>query len=690
MASTNAVVKKAVLGISKAEAVRKETELLMKPYANWEEYLMPGPLSIAILGELVFISSNSDFSINQKPPKDGFKYIRYPDSFRACLMQVSNSGWVAFNEAHTNMDQIRLHSHNVPNYMKMTVNTLLQDNDELIKALLPSQLENISTIAEECTRLAVSTEKKFTDVILLIQEMLEACMNSKQCYEEDIRLINLKLEEAKMKKESSEQAKKLAENNFKKMDKQLEETHKQFTQAMDSMPSGWDMVGMNFVQGLQSSLDGLISGMVGIVPEPAKLVSAVGGNTKKRDIECNPFAANNVYSKSGQLLTLAQQIHNLVDKDKIKWSEVYNEKTSSATSEWLKKLFENTQGLIQSEESCKPKKKALSICKAAISICDTLTDIAPTGDCTVEKMKQLIAQIKNLKTQTQKFDSKSKVVTKSSPFSATPPQIAKHAPESGDKKSAGQIVSDNARFRIEQSRVQLEQVQDMYQKSMENLEKNNKELTDILVTMRSCKIKEIDFKTAMKMLVKGLDAMGRVKEQWEKMVRFFQMISNLIKTCLSTSLKEFVSTAENIQKVAGYSYNAFVKDMIYSQAFQASNIANLVHMISGTYTEVSSQYLMDRVSSLGKLMTLEPSNPVFESEHRKLANDCDAAQNGIYNLVLKRKKEFETNSNMRVLKIDRELLAVLPPASDTELKEIKANVETGIKEITADAEDQFY
>ncbi|MGH0164601.1 UNVERIFIED_CONTAM: hypothetical protein FKN15_070074 [Acipenser sinensis] len=95
----------------------------------------------------------------------------------------------------------------------MTAKTLLQDNDELIKALLPSQLLNISTIAEECKRLAESTEKKFTDVILFIQEILEACLNSKQCYEEERRYISLKLEEAKMKKESSEQATKLEKNN---------------------------------------------------------------------------------------------------------------------------------------------------------------------------------------------------------------------------------------------------------------------------------------------------------------------------------------------------------------------------------------------------------------------------------------------------------------------------------------------
>ncbi|XP_033858446.3 uncharacterized protein LOC117401739 [Acipenser ruthenus] len=681
-------VKNAILKISKAEAVRKETELLMKPYANWEEYLMPGPLSIAILGELVFISSNTDFSINKNPPKGGFKYIKYPDSFRACLMQVSNSGWIAFNKAHKNMDQIRLHSNNVPSYMKMTVKTLLQDNNQIVQALLPGQLENIRTIADECTRLAESTENKFTDVILLIQEMLEACLNSKQCYEEDVKEVQLKLEEAKLKKESAEKAKAMAEKNFGKMDKQLDEVHKQFTSAMESMPNGWEMIGMSFVEGLTNTVNESVSGFLAVSSGPSKIVSLVKNSIGEKSAESNPFAANNVYSKSGQLLKLAEQINSFVDKDKIKWSEVYDQKTSPAKSSWLKQQLQNIESSLKSEENCQAKDKSVVVCKDAMSICDLLTEFAPKNNCKPEEEKDLITKIQNLKAQTEQLDSESKAFTNSSSFSATPPQMARNT-QSGGKKSAAQMATDNAHFRIEQSRAQLEKVQEMYQKSMENLEKNNKELSDILVTMRSCEIKEIDFNTTVKMLVKGLDAMGRVKEQWEKMVLFFQMISNLINTCLNTSLKRFISTADNIQGIQGYSSNAFIKDMIYTQAFNASNIANLVYMISGTYTEVSSKYLMDRVSSLGKLMALDPKNPTFERERAKLANDCDSAQNEIYKLVLKRKEEFERGSKKRVDMIDQELLAVLPPASDEEIKKIKDNVQTGMKEITAAEEDQF-
>uniref|UniRef100_A0A8C4S0G5 Uncharacterized protein n=1 Tax=Erpetoichthys calabaricus TaxID=27687 RepID=A0A8C4S0G5_ERPCA len=543
-------IQKAVFSVSKAEDVRQETILLMKPYANWEEFLMPGPLSIAILGELVYISSKGDFSINKNPPEKGYEYIRHPESFRACLMQVTNSGWLAFNEAHKNMDQIRLHSGTVPLYLKMAVRTLLQNNPDRARALIPSQLQNIRNIASECTRLAESTEKKFTDVILLIQEILEACINAKHLYEEDLQNIKLKLEEAKMKKESTDMAKKLAEENLTRMSKELDEAHDQFKKSLDSIPTGWEMVGMTLAEGITGSLNSFISGTLSILSSPKKITnkfkssSSESSNSVKSD---NPLAVNNIYSKSIQLLRLSQQMQMFLGNDQIKWKEIYDERNESLKSNWLKKQYEDIEKRVKAEEDCKPKETALNICKAAISICNMLTKYAPKKVCTDEEKKNLLTQIANLKDSCEMFDSESKSFTKSPAFQTPPPNIAQKNNEA--QKSAVQAASDNARFKIEQSQAQLKQAQDTYKKSIENFEKNNKELTDILVSMRSCQVKEIDFNTAIKMLMKGLDAMGRVKEQWEKMVHFFQMISNLICTCLNTSLKQFVTSTDEIAKL---------------------------------------------------------------------------------------------------------------------------------------------
>ncbi|XP_062373902.1 uncharacterized protein LOC134062046 [Sardina pilchardus] len=699
-------ITKATQHLSRASDGRDDTKLLMQPYANWEEYLTPGPLSIAIMGELVFISSNVDFSINKNPPKDGFKHIRYPESFRACLMQVCNAGWAAFNEAHKNMDQIRLHTGNVPKYIKESVKILLQDDDELVQALLPDQLENIDHMSQDCLQLAERTEKKFMNVIELIQELLEACTNAKQSYGEELETVKRKIEEAKLRKKASDEANARAEKAMKEMDKQLSDAQRSFNESMDSLPTGWEVVGMNLVEGLSAGLMTYLNSMTRasamslltsqLSPTNTGITSQPQGIQPQRQAN-DPFAANNIFSKSAELLSHCESLKMFVGGNRqINEAELYDQQRQKAKSDFQKNNFHRILTSIQSENECEPKVQAVQICQKGISLCDKLgqyavekqarPELEPASDQTANQLIYLIDEIYGL---AQSFDSKSKRITNTAAFPVKPPQLIQSQSQAGgpETKSASQMATENARLRIEQSRAQLDAVRAMYQKSADNMEKNKRELTEILVMMRNCEVKEIDFKTTIKMLVKGLDAMGRVKEQWEKMVRFFQMVSNIIKTCLKTCLDDFLKTASKATNTSlKYSSRMFMKDMIYNQAFQASNIASLVNMISGTYAEVSAKYLMDRVSSLGRLMALDPSNPQFTAERTGLQNACEEAQDGIRRLVLENKRKFEMRTQDRMKKIEGDLLAVMPPPRKEETNKVKAIVQSAF---TKEDEDQF-
>ncbi|XP_043943338.1 uncharacterized protein LOC122815148 [Protopterus annectens] len=368
-------ISKAVLNVNKEADVKEEYELEMKPNDNWETYLVPGPIAIAVLGELIKISVKNDFSINKNSPEDGYNYIRYPVSFRACLMHIVNEGYEAFSMVHKNMDEIQLHSTNIPDYIKEIVQILVQADDELAKLLLPDHLINIKDISEKCTALSAAAENKFLSVIHTVLELLEACVNAKKVYQEELKDI----------KNST---------NIKKM----------------------------------------------------------------------------------------------------------------------------------------------------------------------------------------------------------------------------------------------------------------------------------------------MKALGDVKDQWEKIVRFFLMISELIKTCLNKSVKRLCNTSENVSKSIKYTSNSFVRDLIYQQALQACNMANLIHMISETYTEVSDRYIIDLVIGLGRLFALDPSSFEFQ----KLAEGCKTAQEGILDIVEKKKTEFENKTDMRVKKLETKLEALMPD------QQIEKNLSAGMRPLIEDKISQFF
>uniref|UniRef100_A0A672M512 Uncharacterized protein n=1 Tax=Sinocyclocheilus grahami TaxID=75366 RepID=A0A672M512_SINGR len=676
----SSAISKSTQSLTTAEDMRNQTKLIMQPYANWEEYLTPAPLSIAILGELVFISSSTDFSINKNPPKDGYKFIKYPDSFRACLMQVCNSGWWAFNEAHTSMDQIRLHTAQVPDYMKTTVKILFQDNDEVVKAHLPDQLDNIRVIADECLKLSDATEKRFTEVIKIIQELLEACLNAEHFYGEELEAVKNKLEEGKLREQSAQETKKRTAKAMSALEKELEQAHESYKAALDSLPNGWEMIGMDFVGGITGSITGMISGIASLISQPMKLLSsAISGSGSDQEVATDVVAEINVYSKSAEILKCAQNIQQLMnvnsEDDDIAWTNLYDQKNKTTTTDFIAKQIVRISENLKKFSDCPANKQAQELCIKGMEICNQLAKYAPDGKCDKDKSTEIIHKVLDLSKSAHIFDSKSKAITNSPAISPTPPMMHKEENKS-ENTSPSQRATENARFAIEQTRAQVNNTRQTYEKCVENLENNQKELTEILVAMRNCELKEIDFKTTIDMLIKGMDAMGRVKEQWEKMVHFFQMVSNIVKTSLSKTLTNFVSTSEKTQALP-YDGKLFSKDMLYTQAFQATNIASLVHMISATYTDVSSKYLMDRVSSLGKLMAMDKSKPEFEHERKLLQNCCDEAQKGILNLVLNNKLEFDRKSTTRLERIDRELLAILPAASPEKIKRIQEDVQTG-------------
>uniref|UniRef100_A0A4W3GPJ1 Uncharacterized LOC103191511 n=1 Tax=Callorhinchus milii TaxID=7868 RepID=A0A4W3GPJ1_CALMI len=644
-------INSAIMKLSKAENVRKDTAMMMQPYANWEEFLMPGPTAIAILGELIFISAADDFPINKNNPDKTYEFIKYPESFRACLMQVSNQGWMAFNKAHKNMDQIRLESLNIPGYIKFLVQTLMQDNETIVKALLPGQLNTIKTVADKCLKLANSVDEEFLTVVELIQELMEVSVSARSVHEENVKEVKKALEEAKIKEVSAKRANELAEKHFTKMSSSLDEAQTSYrAQMLISTPSVLNM-------GAAALVDGV-------------------SNVLKNDAD--------------ELINITLKLKEFISPgESIDMTKLFDQRTESSNSNVCKQRFRTLETEIENEENCKAKKPALKLCKQGVKLCCELEEITKLQSKDGKGNKELATKINKLHQQIIMFTSACKKSQNETPFPAIPPNLAKTNTNPGIL----QTLINNTHVKAELNRSQLNQAKEDYERSMENMKKCNDEHDEILIKIRNCEVQEIDFDTTVKMLVKGLKLLGNVKDQWAKMIGFFQMISNIIDSSLNTSLGQLVTNIEPGHSVTGYTQNKFVKDMIYNHAFQASNVANLVNMISGTYVEVSRNHLMDRVSSLGKLMSMDPTESNFNLERQMFQKGCDEAKHAIRGIVEKNMNDFKLSVEERINTIDNNLKAVLPPIAEEEIKAIRSSVnvdpEDVFKELSLEDADQF-
>uniref|UniRef100_A0A3B4TR56 Uncharacterized protein n=1 Tax=Seriola dumerili TaxID=41447 RepID=A0A3B4TR56_SERDU len=551
--------------LTNAAEMRETTKMLMQPYANWEAYLTPAPLSVAIMAELVIISSQKDFSINEKPPKDGFQYLKHPDSFRACLMQICNSGWHAFNEAQKNMDQIRIHTGTVPDYMKAAVNILFNTSDKVVETLLPIQLKNIQSIADNCLALANSVEMKFLEVINLIHELLEACQGAQKLYGEELKKVQVELQGTKFREQEATKMKEQYSKTMEAMSKQVAEAQNAYKETMDKLPSGWKIIAMDFVEGLTSGVTAMMTGFTFRMAASFQEGAQPSTNQSNRDDNADLETKMKVCSKSDVILKLAGSLKEYVVEGKIDWKlcDQENEcKKTTVAETQFKRIYDELKNMPEDELL----KNILSLCNRGITICEELAKYTTGEKWDEQKTKQLIENIEKLNDDAFTFDCKSKRFSGTPALAPKPPMMFNIGTQNSGRKSASQRECENAHFRIEQSREQLKEAKQEYEKTVEKMVNNQKELKDIVIEMQKLEFTEIDFKTTIEILRKGLSAMGRVKMQWEKMVQFFQMVSSIIKASFNEKLLDFVKTSDGAKELKELSYTEklFTKDLLYT------------------------------------------------------------------------------------------------------------------------------
>uniref|UniRef100_A0A4W3JG59 Uncharacterized protein n=1 Tax=Callorhinchus milii TaxID=7868 RepID=A0A4W3JG59_CALMI len=511
--SQMSAVSQALLSLTKAEQVRRDTELVMQPHANWEQFLIPAPISIAILGQLVAITSADDFALSPEGSGRSYRFLRYPESFRACLMQLSNQGWRAFSTAHTNMEQIRLHSRSIPAHLRGVLGSLLGPDSPASRRLLPLQLSSIRAAAEQCLGLALAVQAAFSGLIDLTHELLEASVSAGSRYRQEVEAARGALAEAGRRREQMQEEQRQLEERLGRLGQEVEEAQDGYRRAVSSAPGHWGALGLHVAEASINTVSGLVSALVSTVTaEPASLAGAVA---------------------SGRGLWLDSE-----------------------------ELFRKVKEAVSLEEACAPRAAALSLCERGLAACRELEGLSNRG---LGSAEQVEAAIEELYAAALKFSARSTIRTDSPVLSQTAPNLSRAAKANGEpaEPSVAQAALAQARFKMENAKAQLDSSRCRYDESFRELRVTNKELDKVLAEMSRCQVKELDFEGSLALLTRGLQALGKVREQWTKMMHFFQMVSSLIDICLNKTLQQFSDHTQVLQELPGYSHQTFLKDLIY-------------------------------------------------------------------------------------------------------------------------------
>ena len=633
---------------------------------------------------------------------------------------VSIDNYVLFiSSLYKNMDAIRLYSAQVPDQVKKVVRTLVKGSEEDVKDFLPIELGKIDRNASECLRLAQAVEAKFEHVMDLTGELLEVASAAKGYYQKTQEEIKVKREIALAKEESARKKITWVRDQQEKLEKQVKEAKEGWEKAVDSMPNGWDLIGMQFVETLTNTVSNTAANMLPLLAQRSAVGMMAGGLLPAGSqmpagaqmpavaplpaavVQTVPASVNGDHLKI--LITKLVEDLESASKETSKKpkggdeDEDEDEDESGGGDEEpvarrllkTKIEMENLQKDWSSKEASPHNKEALQLLKKGLKICTKGETMMTQLNLPPGEIKAITKKASELKTEVMKFCTKAQAKTGGNPFYTKPPRQARSMASSANSTSSSvaQSAVENARFKIAETKGLLERQENRYDQTCKELRESNEELSKVLQSLAELSPEKIaNFDQIRETLIQGIKALASVREQWQKLVEFFQFITNIIKVCQKESLASFVEYAKVGQKrvlANGYADTDFMRDLIYEQVSQANTTSYVVWSISNTYVEISRNHLMSRLASLGHLIALDPEKErhTIEAKRNELMENSQEAQEAIRKYVSEAKDHFHEKVTKRIKQIETELLKALPSEDPAKIKEINDCVKSAIKEV---------
>ena len=238
---------------------------------TWEEVAVAGPTIVNYISSLITLSSTQDFPFASSTPDHKYEYIKYPNSFRTTLVQISNEMYNAFLDAHTNMDRIQLNMQQIPKDIKTILQLLTSASARLIQSMLPTSLANIERLSKQCADAANSTRNAFSSVTHFLHEVTQATIHtygySMNMSNHISNLSNISMLEQAQVTSNLEKIRENYETARKNLEKAQEEYYKAYyaipTRRKVSTKGIFEVVGGALGGPVGAAIGGMVDGVVG-------------------------------------------------------------------------------------------------------------------------------------------------------------------------------------------------------------------------------------------------------------------------------------------------------------------------------------------------------------------------------------------------------------------------------------------
>jgi len=229
-------------------------------------------------------------------------------------------------------------------------------------------------------------------------------------------------------------------------------------------------------------------------------------------------------------------------------------------------------------------------------------------------------------------------------------------------QGAARLAVQSNKFKIDQTRVQLESAREEFRKHSERMIEQQKSIAKTISEMTRLTMTNQSLKEMLPVLKEAVTSFNLLRARFSQLAQFFSSVSSLLSDVMGPKVGTWVKTltAAETDSLAGVTMSAWTRDCIYRQMMIPLKVGMLTEKISGTYLKVSNGYIMPAQRQVGSLMQFARSGS--EADQTDLRAKLNASQialeqtsiqacESIVKLVQDDQKQFTSSIDNRLEKI---------------------------------------
>ncbi|CAF1265140.1 unnamed protein product [Rotaria magnacalcarata] len=650
----------------------------------WEQFIIHGPMTVNLLGQLMVVSSKLDFSFLEYNSNLTFIYMRYPSSFRATLTQITNEGWEAFLAAHMNMNRIQQSMQYIPKHVQLALDVLAsrRATTNIISRLLPSTLKEIERLGKSCVTWANNTHNTFLSVMNLIGEVISSTEMTRGSAETRLRQTEIELNASRIMQIELNKVGETIRSHYNEARDAVKTAQSEYSRALSRIPTGFKALLLD----LGRAVIGLVKNLGNTVMEMGKTMvkvavpAAIGIATGGVGLGVGALAGGGLGAlgsgglgalgsgglgalgglggligggsgsvANGQALTFGKLFSNSFSEVLPQVKEILRTGANVASGsknplellEAYKMTFGTFLSSLKSGKENSLKNQAGGLIKKGVDLFQEVSDEVRKTAGNGEKIDSQVAKgfadrLDNLAEQARPMAAAESI------NGAEVPTAPPSAGGSGDS-------SQNEKFAAQLSSNRLRDAESRYDKIFEHLKQNQEDLAKLMGKIATLDMNKIHYKELIDLLREALRFLSRVREQWGQLVLFFAEVATKAELILSATLTPFINQANQTEGLA-LDERLFYVDILKAQADDIEVQSGMLYTMARTYYDMSTRFIMQRLAGISKMLTASTDNE-RNNLLAELNSNTQDTQAAVLSLVAERKRAYQQKVKQRRIEL---------------------------------------